>query len=293
MRPAGLLGQPHLRGWVHKPISRGAGRRMPVVHSRGTSVDASAGRAPSLQGMTRFAQLSEVGRQQGGVVAAWQARLLGVGQSWLDRQVDGRGWARVHTGVFRMAGVADSTRTVCWASLLVVAEKRAAGAAEALLAEGVDPVAAVTRAARSVGQFSGLTGAWLLGAVSRPPHARSSSCPPTSRSCPTVGCGLCGPSTTQGRGAWWAGCPWPRSPGCSGTSRGSCAGGRTSRRRSATSRSTSIGPAGWRWRSWSDWWRTRPRSTSRRVHRGHCGGRPGCSGPASHTPARRGSPGRS
>lgn len=119
--------------------------------------------------MTRFAQLSEVGRQQGGVVAAWQARLLGVSQSWLDRQVDGRGWARVHTGVFRMAGVADSTRTVCWASLLVVAEKRAAGAAEALLAEGVDPVAAVTRAARSVGQFSGLTGAWLLGAVSRPP----------------------------------------------------------------------------------------------------------------------------
>lgn len=102
-------------------------------------------------------------------MAAWQARLLGISQSWLDRQVDSRGWVRDRMGTFRMAGVADAARTTCWSALLVVGEDRSAAMAEARLGEGRDPVGAVTRAARSVGQFTGLTAAWLLGADVRPP----------------------------------------------------------------------------------------------------------------------------
>lgn len=119
--------------------------------------------------MTRFEQLAEVGRRQGGVVAAWQARLLGISQSWLDRQVDSRGWVRDRTGTFRLAGVAGTARTTCWSALLVVGEDRSAATAEGLLADGRDPAEAVTRAACSIGQLTGQTGAWLLGADIRPP----------------------------------------------------------------------------------------------------------------------------
>jgi hypothetical protein len=135
------VGRPALAG------DRGRGTVDPVQG------DASIGRQ----------QLLRLAGVQMGHVAAWQVRVLGFTDRWLEEQHDRHGWVHVHHGVARLPDVPTTDEGTVWAALLTVGTLGAPRRAASVVRSGMDLVAACVHAVSSVAAATGWTGARLLG----------------------------------------------------------------------------------------------------------------------------------
>ncbi|MEE8603252.1 hypothetical protein [Euzebya tangerina] len=120
--------------------------------------------------MDRYERLAQLAASQGGHVAAWQCRVIGIPNQWVHEQRRRRGWSVVHEGVYRLPGVPSSWTGDLWAALLSTAAPRARKTVESAQVSGqLNPPLGLTLSPHAL--VTAWSAAKLYG-FERPPPAR-------------------------------------------------------------------------------------------------------------------------
>lgn len=112
-----------------------------------------------------MAVLARLAASQGGCVAIWQARRLGISLDRIARRVRDEGWTALHRSVVAMPGTRDDIDRQLWAAMLAVAELRVAR-----VSAGPSDVRPLRRSVEDVVAITGWSAAERRG-YERPPPA--------------------------------------------------------------------------------------------------------------------------
>ncbi|HUG86613.1 MAG TPA: hypothetical protein VMM13_18740 [Euzebya sp.] len=106
---------------------------------------------------------------QGGCVARWQLRWLGISDATISDIARRQGWTTMHAGVWLLPGARNDLLARIWAAVLAVSDQDGPALADAMLTPDSDPLTVVHGVATERAVVTGETAAWIRGLSSWPP----------------------------------------------------------------------------------------------------------------------------